>query len=329
MAEKNRVMQVELLATLDPHKRPDGLLSFSDDGRMLASTHCGQTYFWQEQQDGCWQWQRTTDGLLLQIHPDHSTLLLQVEGEQGAWKLRAVDHQDPHGTLLSTRSCRHMHQRFVYGYTPDARWFLTYDHDGWLSIWEPDTFRFVRRCRLLPEQAQTHFVIGGQCTPDGKHWVFFSDAWIWHGRFDTEQPAFFAEGMLFHYGRRFESYQLSPKGNLLAVINDTPYNVEVYEYPSMHLRSTFFDCVNPRLLAFSRDEAYLACADHQSQISIWELETGQLVHAFCSHAGPYDAGCDAVEGMDWSPRGDILAVAGLLPATEDYSIKVWKLTDGS
>ncbi|MDA1231674.1 MAG: hypothetical protein O2856_12950, partial [Planctomycetota bacterium] len=69
-------------------------------------------------------------------------------------------------------------------------------------------------------------------------------------------------------------------------------------------------------VAFTPDGRQLVSGCHDSEIRVWELETGKLTRTISGHRG-------SVNDFDFSPDGKLLA-----SSSSDRSVRVWDFESG-
>ncbi|GCE12009.1 WD40 repeat domain-containing protein [Tengunoibacter tsumagoiensis] len=310
------------VARLENQEDDVSALTFSQDGTVLIATGW-PSRFWHEDQEGHWHLTRTLPGAFVAMQSDQRYLMVLKENTT----LNRIELQDTTGACLQTLSFFDKKTRY-YGYFHDQKKFLTYDQEGWLSIWDGKTFQLETRCYYLPDTDRPYENIAlMRLTPDEHFLFFYYYGLIYRCRFDSDLLRVVPEGYVFQRPTfRFdaEDCQISPLGTVIAVAHSSESAIELYEISSLQKLASF-PVESPFRLAFSPDGRLLACVDDESKVFIWDVSTGQLMCTFLSHPGPSMEQMPSVVCIAWSPRGDIIAIAGSLYEIKDFSIHLWKI----
>lgn len=321
-------MVVSPFLILENQPSATGKLVFSPDGTILAS--CGwDTRFWYEDTQANWKLHHTSPAMLLSIS-SHQTF--EMAFFQDGYMDR-IELQDREGRCLQTRSCRHIPQKYLVGYSPDLVWLLTCDEEGWMYFWDAKTLRFATRQLLVPMNMRVLHPGPFRLTSDGRYLFFLYRGRLYRCQFSSYPPQVLPEGDLFEYPPGHfsaEYFTISPKGECVAVANADPYlsetirGVDLYETTSLRLISRL-PAGDVYVLDFSPDGNYLVSVDVESCVSLWNIVTRHLEQTFISHPGPMMEQSSAIASVAWSPRGDLIATEGSLEEIRDYRIKLWKV----
>ena len=155
-------------------------------------------------------------------------------------------------------------------------------------------------------------LFGVSFCPTGKLLAASGEDTIWMWTFPDLSPiAQFKTYSLLSFGLSFNS-----DGSLLAYSNCDAKTIRVWGTQDGQLKHTFQQTGRAYKIAFSPDGRLLACGGDDGIISVWHIETEELVHQLTENMG-------SVWSVDFSPDGRRIA-----SGSDDNIIRLWNIADG-
>ncbi|MEM9816592.1 MAG: NB-ARC domain-containing protein [Cyanobacteria bacterium P01_D01_bin.6] len=155
-------------------------------------------------------------------------------------------------------------------------------------------------------------LFGVSFCPTGKLLAASGEDTIWMWTFPDLSPiAQFKTHSLLSFGLAFNS-----DGSLLAYSNCDAKTIRVWGTQDGQLKHIFQQTGRAYKIAFSPDGRLLACGGDDGIISIWNIETGELLHQLTENMG-------SVWSVDFSPDGRNIA-----SGSDDNIIRLWNIANG-
>ncbi len=294
------------IATLEGHEREVRTVSFSPDGRKLASgSGDGTVRLWDVATrtiaapplDNGWQ------PLCVAFSPDGATLAYGTfNGSVPIWDART-------GLKIATFD-RHRGEVRAIAYSPDSAILATASDDGDVSLWD------YRSGNFTTISGHLGVVSTLAISPDGATLASHSDAYhgianIWDAATGRRDAALVGHG----YGR-INSLSFSPDGSTLASASQDGtvrlWNMDTHS--SSNILPHRFD-VGP--VTFSPDGTKLASGDVKGNVYLWIPKTVSNIDRW--------TGLNAsVTSLLFSPDGNTLAAG-----TGDGGIRLWDVATGT
>jgi WD40 repeat protein len=291
-------IDIQLVRTLKGHTAEVRSVSFSPDGRLLASGS----------EDGTIKLWRVSDGSLVRTLTGHARevdsvsfspdgrLLASGSGDNTIKLWRVSD-----GVLVRT-----LHPDSVYSvsFSPDGRLLAS---GGWqgIKLWRVADGSLVRTL-----EGHTGWVRSVSFSPDGSLLASGSED-------KTIKLWRVADGSLVRtltgHTQYVDSVSFSPDGRLLAS-GSADYTIKLWRVSDGVLVRTLHP--NSVCVSFSPDGRLLALGGWQG-IKLWRVADGSEVRTLTGHT-------DWVNSVSFSPDGRLLA-----SGSGDSTIKLWRVADGA
>lgn len=119
-------------------------------------------------------------------------------------------------------------------------------------------------------------------------------------------------------------FPIAINGTLLATLKDH-HTLYVFDTPNWDVKQEIENqaggVVNYSSLDFSPDGKLLATGGINEDVRIWDITTGELIHAFVV---PYHT----VDNVSFSPDGSLLVASSMDTISSDYGIMIWSTASG-
>jgi WD40 repeat protein/tRNA A-37 threonylcarbamoyl transferase component Bud32 len=299
----HRMSHRELL-TLQGHTESVTLVSYSPDGRRLASADGGWTVM---------VWDAATGQKLLTFEGG-SPLIRGVTFSPDGLRLATCGPNQivrvwdaASGQALPHPGGENPHVAICVSYSPDGRRLATAGDDGTVRVWDAASGQELRSLK-----GQGHTFACAVYSPDGRRLAGADYDKALHV-LDTAggQELLTLKG---HTGAVYD-VAYSPDGRRLASA-DTDGMVRVWDATGGQEVIALKPSGWVGGMAFSPDGRRLACGGEDGVVRVWEVAGGQELVSFKGHTGE-------VLGVSYSPDGRRLASAG-----NDGTVRVWDAASG-
>lgn len=322
LAESLRVGSVQVKQEMTAQEMPFGQMSFSPDGRQLATVHFEEKSLnvWDLEtgsmlfsRTGPLQWTFSTPS----YHPDGTLIAVSgfvVNSEVGT---QIYDAQS--GDLLLELPVHHRAPRF----TPDGKRFLTRSvQDLQVYLWDLDN-------SLATGEAQEIYTFGSiertftpnyDVTADGRLLVDsigqFGDAVIWQLGAEEAIELMLLSGHLPGFSLKLLFH---PDSKRLATVGED--GIKIWDVtPTGERELLNFEAHSDRIpyMALNPDNTQLATASWDGTAALWDVETGELLQRFTAESEQ-----PTLHYVDFSPDGTRIVTTG-----NDRMARVWDVQTG-
>jgi WD40 repeat protein len=295
----NVVPQWELSDTLTGHEESVYSVSFSPDGKVLASASHDQTI-------KLWHLSSRKEFRTLTGHLWVYDVAFSQDGQ-----LLASANGDHTVKLWEVHSCTELKTLEAHSgnvaavvFVPNTQMLISGSWDYTIKIWNTKTGNRIRTLNghtslvnCLAISANGHALASGSHDQSIKLWSL-----------KTGQEMLSLNG----HDSSVNTIAFSPNSEMLASASDDRtikmWNLKTGQI--VHSFDGFLSAINS--VCFSPDGKYLASAGDDKSIKIWDMESGKTVQTLLSHE-------DSVYHIAFSPDGKILA-----SSSSDHTIKLWQ-----
>jgi WD40 repeat protein len=293
----NAVVRVREFTRLEGHKERVIGVSFSPDGRMIATTSEDQTIK---------LWSR--EGKLLHTLTGHNIWATSVRFSPDGQVIATVGGPGDKTVMLWSREGKRLHTLFwnnadlsSASFSPDGQTLIAASADGTVNFWN----REGKLLRTLTVGDRERLDV--RLSPDAKTIATVSE--------DKLVKLWNLKGEMLHilkgHNDTITDFSYSPDGQILATAsNDTTVKLWSRDGKLLQTLSGHQDVVYG--IAFSPDGKTIATTSGDKTVKLWNLE-GQLLQTLTGHN-------DRVNGVSFSPDGQTLATA-----SDDTTVKLWNL----
>jgi WD40 repeat protein len=288
-----------LVDTLTSHNESVYSVSFSPDGRMLASASHDQTIkLWHV--DSRKEFRTLTGHLwVYDVAFNHDGKLLASANGDHTVKL-----WDVHSFLELQTLEAHTGNVAAVVFVPNTQMVISGSWDYTIKIWNTKT---GNRIRTL--QGHTSLVNCLAVSPDGQMLASGShDQQIRLWSLKTGQEIMTLVG----HDSSVNTIAFSPNGEILASASDDRtikmWNIKTGQV--IHSFGSFLSAINS--VCFSPDGKFLASAGDDKTIKIWAMDSGETIQTLTGHS-------DSVYHIAFSPDGQTLA-----SSSSDNTIRLWE-----
>jgi WD40 repeat protein len=292
----------ELIKTLEGHSDYVNSISFSPDGKLLASGSRDTTIkIWEV---GSWKLIKTLEGHSYEVYsvsfsPDGKLLASGSRDttikiwEVGSWKLiKTLEGHSDHVYSVS--------------FSPDGKFLASGGRDTTIKIWEVGSWKLIKTL-----VGHSNSILSVLFSPNGN--FLASSSWdktikIW------EVGSWKLVKTLEGHSNEVRSVSFSPDGKFLASGSDDK-TIKIWEVGSWKLVKTLEGhSYEVYSVSFSPDGKLLASGSRDTTIKIWEVGSWKLIKTLKGHR-------DSVFSVSFSPDGKLLA-----SGSPDKTIKIWEIT---
>jgi WD40 repeat protein len=258
------------------------------------------------------------EGNFLTGLPLHATRVVCISSSPDGVMLASGDHagtvqlsRSADGVILGSWSCR-TEIRFLR-FTPDVKYLLIVDKDGWIYVWDIQNRAILERFDTQQERL-SWFEIVERREKTGYYLIVGYDT----GIHLFEVPGGVRKASLSFRTRRSTSFYLSSDGAILFVgFSDS--TIRLYRIPDLSSNTAVLKGLGAEITALAETSGgtILASGSLDGIICIWDMPAGSLREAIRTHAGAIYQ----LKGLIQSPK--------LVSGSDDGIIRVWHLPDGS
>jgi WD40 repeat protein len=306
---KGQSQNVALLKSLTGHTEPINCLSYSPNGKYLASGSATKNILSDSGKFEIIIWS-TSDGKILSSLSGHNSTIQSVSFDKSAKKLVSAD-TNGEIRIWSMESMREIN--FIDGlefvstvrFTPDGKFILgEYSYDKKVNLWDSETGELIT---TLPINIQ----IGSMdISPDGSKIALscYHKIQIW-SLISKKQLLSIEENSVNGYGIEY-----SKDGKKLAV-GLSSGDIKLFDTETLTLLNTLQGHFKPVLsVSFSQDNKYLVSGSSDQMIKLWNLKTQREIKSLVNvHKGP-------IYAVSFSPTNYYFATAG-----QDKNVKIWQV----
>jgi WD40 repeat protein len=304
LALLNTVHNVAVPNTLGGHANWVNGISFSPDGKMLASGSADKTV-------KLWD---TTTGKEIKTLTGHTDWVNSVSFSSDG-KMLASGSADKTVKLWDTSTGKEIktltgHTNEVRGisFSPDGKMLASASVDSRVKLWDTSTGKQIKTLT-----GHTNWVYGISFSPDGKMLASASGdktVKLWDTSTGKEIKTLTGHTN-WVYGISF-----SPDGKMLASASNDR-TVKLWDTSTGKQIRTLTGHKNAVWgISFSPDGKMLASASLDKTVKLWDTSTGKEIKTFTGHT-------NEVYGISFSPDGKMLA-----SASHDSTVKLWDISTG-
>lgn len=300
---------VTLSKTLTGHTEPINCLSYSSDGKYLASGSAAESILSDSGKFEIIIW-NISDGKLLTHLTGHQSPIQSISFNNSGKQLVSSDTKGEI-RIWSLDSMKQM--KFIDGlewistvcFTPDSKFILgEYSYDKKVNIWDTETGELVS---TLPVNIQ----IGSMdISPDGSKIALscYHKIQIW-SLISQKELVSIDDNSVNGFGIKYSS-----DGKKLAVGLGNG-DVKIFDPETLKLLNTFQGHFKPVLsVSFSKDNKYLVSGSSDQMIKVWNLQTQKEIKSLVNeHKGK-------VQAVSFNPTANSFSTTG-----QDKLIKIWKI----
>lgn len=300
---------VTLLKTLTGHTEPINCLSYSPDGKFLASGSAAESILSDSGKFEIIIW-NVSDGKLLTHLTGHQSPIQSISFNKSGKQLVSADTKGEI-RIWSLDSMKQM--KFIDGlewistvcFTPDSKFILgEYSYDKKVNIWDTETGELVA---TLPVNLQ----IGSMdISPDGSKIALscYHKIQIW-SLISKKELISIDDNSVNGFGIKY-----SNDGKKLAVGLGSG-EIKLFDPETLKLLTTLQGHFKPVLsVSFSKDNKYLVSGSSDQMIKVWNLQTQKELKSLINeHKG-------TVQAVSFNPTTNSFATTG-----QDKLIKIWKI----
>ena len=300
---------VTLSKTLTGHTEPINCLSYSPDGKFLASGSAAESILSDSGKFEIIIW-NVSDGKLLTNLTGHQSPIQSISFSKSGKQLVSADTKGEI-RIWSLDSMKQM--KFIDGlewistvcFTPDSKFILgEYSYDKKVNIWDTETGELVA---TLPVNLQ----IGSMdISPDGSKIALscYHKIQIW-SLISKKELISIDDNSVNGFGIKY-----SNDGKKLAVGLGNG-EIKLFDPETLQLLTTLQGHFKPVLsVSFSKDNKYLVSGSSDQMIKVWNLQTQKELKSLINeHKG-------TVQAVSFNPTANSFATTG-----QDKLIKIWKI----
>ncbi|MGB3189184.1 MAG: CHAT domain-containing protein [Limnoraphis sp.] len=302
----NTVSNVAAPNTLSGHAKKIQGVSFSPDGKLLATSSADSTV-------KLWD---TTTGKEIKTLRGHTDLVYSVSfSPNGEWL--ATGSRDntvklwdvSTGKVIKTLT-EHTNEVYTISFSPDGKLLASGSVDKTVKLWNITT----GKAKTLP--GHTGLVVAVGFSPDSKLLASGSgDNTIKLWDTSTGELIKTLEGSQGHKDLVW-SVSFSPNGQLLASCSHDK-TVKLWNITTGQVLQTFNKHTKPVYnVSFSHNGQLLASGSGDKTVKLWNITTGQEIKTLRGHT-------DLVYGISFSPNDQLLA-----SGSYDQTAKLWDISTG-
>jgi WD40 repeat protein len=293
----NKAVAFKLIKTLEGHSDEVWAVSFSPDGKFLASGSSDNTIkIWEV---GSWELIKTLEG--------HSDSVSSVSFSRDG-KLFASGSWDKTIKIWKLVKTLGGHSEGVYSisFSPNGKFLASGSGDSTIKIWEVESWRLV-----ITLEGHSEGVNSVSFSPDGRFLASgSSDNTIKIWKVGSWRLVITLEG----HSEGVNSVSFSPDGKFLAS-GSSDKTIKIWEVGSWKLIKTLEGHIDGVIsVSFSPDGKFLASGSSDKTIKIWEVGSWKLIKTLEGHS-------NSVFSVSFSPDGKLLA-----SGSSDKTIKIWEIT---
>lgn len=298
----NAVVRVREFDRLEGHKETVISVSFSPDGRMIATTSWDKTIK---------LWSR--EGKLLHTLTGHYGWATSVKFSPDGQLIATVGGPGDKTVMLWSREGKRLHTLFwnnadvtSASFSPDGQMLIVVSTDGTVNFWNREG-KLLRTLRV-----GDHQFFDVRLSPDAKTIATVSIATVSE---DKLVKLWNLKGEMLHilkgHNDTSTDFSYSPDGQILATAsNDRTVKLWSRDGKLLQTLSGYPDAVYG--IAFSPDGKTIATTSTDKTVKLWNLK-GEPLQTLTGHS-------DKVNGVSFSPDGQTLATA-----SDDRTVKLWNL----
>lgn len=306
---------------------------FSPDSHMLITASGGGTLqFWDVPQ--------RTEIRTLSVYA--ADIVFSLDGERifithtAEIQVRALD-----GTLLATLQSSDTPASGI-ALSPNGKWLATGDQSGLVSLWNTRTYQLEKT--FLCGSSALHPLYGSTINLDAKHLAFSADSrylafrcphgsgivQLWKRETSRSSDTI---GDLVHVNTlvgldaEIADIAFSPDGYWMAIAEEERNKISLFDGHTFLLSKVLNipekdrdDTQIPARLVFSPKGKFMAVAESEGVVWIWDVSRRQVATHFLAHQTPFEQSpFGVIGGLDWSPSGSLIATTGL----DDRMVKLW------
>ncbi|MEH2347119.1 MAG: WD40 repeat domain-containing protein [Nostoc sp.] len=304
LALLNTVHNVAAPNTLGGHANAVSAVSFSPDGKMLASGSDDNTV-------KLWD---TSTGKEIKTLTGHTNSVCGVSFSPDG-KMLASGSDDNTVKLWDTSTGKEIktltgHTNSVCGvsFSPDGKMLASGSDDNTVKLWDISTGKEIRTLT-----GHTSSVLGVSFSPDGKVLASGSDdntVKLWDTSIGKEIKT------LTGHKNGVWDVSFSPDGKILAS-GSADNTVKLWDTSIGKEIKTLTGHTNlVRGVSFSPDGKMLASGSADNTVKLWDTSTGKEIRTLTGHT-------NSVRGVSFSPDGKMLA-----SGSDDKTVKLWDTSTG-
>jgi WD40 repeat protein len=298
-----------LSKTLSGHTEPINCLSYSPDGKYLASGSAAESILSDSGKFEIIIW-NGSDGKLLTHLTGHQSAILSIAFDRSGKKLVSADTK---GEIIIWSMETMKQIRLIDGiewvstvcFTPDSKFILgEYSFDKKVNIWDSETGELVA---TIPVNIQ----IGSMdISPDGTKIALscYHKIQIW-SLISKKELFSIDDNSVNGFGIKY-----SNDGKKLAVGLGNG-DIKIFDSETLNQLNTFKGHFKPVLsVSFSKDSKYLVSGSADQMIKVWSFQIKKEIKSLINeHKG-------TVESVSFNPTNNSFATTG-----QDKQIKIWKI----
>ncbi|MDZ8140939.1 MAG: WD40 repeat domain-containing protein, partial [Nostoc sp. DedQUE04] len=304
LALLNTVHNVAAPNTLGGHANSVNGISFSPDGKMLASASADKTV-------KLWD---TSTGKEIKTLTGHTNSVWGISFSPDG-KMLASASADNTVKLWNTSTGKEIktltgHTNWVNGisFSPDGKMLASASYDNTVKLWDTSTGKEIKTLT-----GHTNSVYGISFSPDGKMLASASGdntVKLWDTTTAKEIKT------LTGHTNSVWGISFSPDGKMLASAS-ADNTVKLWDTTTAKEIKTLTGHTNlVNGISFSPDGKMLASASYDNTVKLWNTSTGKEIKTLTGHT-------NSVNGISFSPDGKMLA-----SASGDKTVKLWNTSTG-